>query len=329
MLARRVLIFSQDQVYFERKSVNCFEALQSPLDALHNPSAQRFQSYVRAGLFSGQDEGMTDLNIFGSPFGRWENVDGHWDYHFRKYLVFVTCYTARDLAFDSDSIRAFMGILRYIKACHSYMGHLVGNPYVWPVPEFSGSEKSVDCVIAGLCWRHLASCWQAQGIDGENSSSCRVVYTKLRRREAFPSWSWPRWAGAVSWADLFTHSEMDLMSLVDGFRCELCEGVTNLSLSEYAKLRLLPSSSLPGDDDSKKEPPDVSALLFSAWVCPPEMLTLTETPKGPGWGMAGYVLEMHLSLFSGSPSRFLQAARFGRIQFVFVARGIGVCPKVE
>ena len=118
-----------------------------------------------------------------------------------------------------------MGILRYIKACRSYMGHLVGNPYVWPVPEFSGSEKSVDCVIAGLCWRHLASCWQAQGIDGENSSSCRVVYTKPRRREAFPSWSWPGWAGAVSWADLFTHSEMDLISLVYGFRCELCEAL--------------------------------------------------------------------------------------------------------
>lgn len=70
MLARRVLIFSQDQVYFECKSMNCFEALQSPLDALHNPSAQRFQSYVRAGLFSRQDEEMTDLNIFSSPFSQ-------------------------------------------------------------------------------------------------------------------------------------------------------------------------------------------------------------------------------------------------------------------
>ena len=322
VLARRLLIFTRDQVYFECKSMNCFESLENPLDTLHTGSGRRFRNFVRAGLFSGQDEGFTEVNIFGSPFGQWENVDGDWDNHFRKFLVFITSYCSRDLTFDSDSIRAFIGISRYIESSHSYMGHLTGIPYVWPVPGF-GPSKSVDCLIAGLCWRHLAGPWP--GVKEDSPFPRVVAQTRPRRRETFPSWTWAGWAGAVSWTDLFTHGEMDIISLVDDFRCELQQGhdggtitTTTFSLPEYAKLRLTSNSV----HDNEKKPPDVSALRFRAWVCSPGMLTLIETSAGPRWSIAGYLLELHVSLFNGSPSEFLQAVRSGTIRCVFVAKGL-------
>lgn len=277
--------------------MNCLESLEGPLDTLHTPDKQRFWNYMRVGLFTGRDEGIKDV-IFGSPFGQWDDTEADWDHHFKKFLVFVTSYTSRNLTFDSDSIHAFTRILKQMESCNSYMGHLLGIPYVSPVPFTPLQSTSLDCVIAGLCWSHLGSCWSNSG-------------QQPRRGDAFLSWSWASWAGAVSWTDLFTHDDMDIRSLVDSFRCELGNGAI-LSLSEYSELRLIHDC----------EPPDVVALRFAAWLCPPDMLTLIERPAEPHWGIAGYKWELHLSLFGGSPREFLHAVKSGSLQCILIGGGL-------
>ncbi|KAK4100522.1 hypothetical protein N658DRAFT_507800 [Parathielavia hyrcaniae] len=235
---------------------------------------------------------------FGWPFELWDDTNEGRHYTFREFLVLVVSYTSRNLTFDSDSIRAFAGIIRHMNSHKSYIGHLMGIPYVSLA---SGSQGLVDYVIAGLCWRHLASRWRG-------SAAMAVP----RRRNAFPSWSWAGWAGAVAWTIFFAICGMEIFSLVDGFRCELRDGHV-LPFSEYAKLR---SSS------SDREPPDVIALLFSAWLCPPEMFALSESPAGPFWGIAGYEWELYLSLFGGSPRDFLDALKSGSVQCILIGEGL-------
>jgi hypothetical protein len=83
ILARRRLVFTEDQVYFECNAMNCFESLAVPLDLVHTKTKDRFYSFMRSGLFNGRDEGLKG-HIFGLPFGRFDDRSESWEYNFRK-----------------------------------------------------------------------------------------------------------------------------------------------------------------------------------------------------------------------------------------------------
>jgi hypothetical protein len=53
ILARRRLVFTDDQVYFECNAINCFESISVPMDLVHTKTKDRFYSFMRSGLFNG------------------------------------------------------------------------------------------------------------------------------------------------------------------------------------------------------------------------------------------------------------------------------------
>jgi hypothetical protein len=61
VLSRRRLVFTEEQVYFECESMNCFESLNSPLRALHTKTGKGFRGFGRPGVFAGRNEN----NCFG------------------------------------------------------------------------------------------------------------------------------------------------------------------------------------------------------------------------------------------------------------------------
>ena len=182
ILARRRLVFTDDQVYFEYNAMYCFESISVPMDLVHTKTKDRFYLFMRSGLFNGRDEGLSS-RIFGLPFGNFDDRTASWSYYMRKYLILATNFTSRNLSFDSDSLNAFAGIMRHLEGAKHPITQLLGIPYLQPFMK-PNQYIHYDCVVAALCWRHI-HCW--------NGGS-----HKTKRRNAFPTWTWAGWSGAVS-----------------------------------------------------------------------------------------------------------------------------------
>ncbi|KAH7351287.1 heterokaryon incompatibility protein-domain-containing protein [Rhexocercosporidium sp. MPI-PUGE-AT-0058] len=293
VLSRRRLVFTNDQIYFECNAMNCFESLAAPLELLHTKTNDRFYAFMRSGLFTGRDEGLW-RQIFGNPFGDFDDRDNTWSEDFRKYLILATNYTSRNLSFDDDSLKGFAGITRHLETSKYPISQVVGIPYLHP-SVFPDDTLPFDCLVAALCWRHIECCWSGGG--------------KIRRRSAFPSWTWAGWAGAVSWTDLFTDQEMDLVSLVDDLQCEMDDG-TLVPLPVHQ----------PKERVGRLQNPQ--ALRFSAWFIHPSVIRLDDSATTPEWWIYSFSLNLHISEFDGSPRRFLEALMSGRVECIFVAKGL-------
>lgn len=81
-------------------------------------------------------------------------------------------YTRRRLTYPTDSLRAFLGVLRAFEKLRPPAEHLWGVPFVF------GTDGRVRQLAQGLLWK---------------SQSC-----SLRRIVGIPSWSWAGWAGWAS-----------------------------------------------------------------------------------------------------------------------------------
>lgn len=81
-------------------------------------------------------------------------------------------YTRRRLTYPSDSLRAFLGVLRAFEKLRPPAEHLWGVPFVF------GTNGRVRQLAQGLLWK---------------SQSC-----SLRRIRGMPSWSWAGWEGWAS-----------------------------------------------------------------------------------------------------------------------------------
>lgn len=293
ILSRRRLVFTEDQLYFECNAMNCFEGLEAPLGLTHTNQRDKFRAFMRAGLFTGRDEGL-DVPIFGEPFGGFDDRNSSWSYHIRKYLVLATNYTSRTLSFDSDSLNAFLGIVAHFEKSKYPILHLEGIPYVSPGIFIDGAVR-LDSAVAGLCWRHVDCRWSGR--------------PEVRRRVEFPSWTWAGWAGAVSWTDLFTSKTMDVQCLVDDFRCEFQDG-TIIPLRDHN----IEQRSV-GNRKTR-------VLRFSAWLVPPEMISLHTSNSTPAWKIGSFELQLHISAFEGEPKDFLEALKDGRVECFYAGKGL-------
>ncbi|RYP41416.1 hypothetical protein DL767_001054 [Monosporascus sp. MG133] len=168
LLSRRRLAFTEDQVYFECKAMNCFESMGSPLDDMHVEEKTKTLECLRAGVF-----GRNDRMVFG-------HVDTHdlgFPQCFVQYWMAVEEYSARDLRYDADILNAFRGIERDFNRGDTMRGF-----YGIPFPKvMSWWEEDYFCLT--LAWYHTRSCWEESGAP--------------RRRPGFPSWSWAGWVGQV------------------------------------------------------------------------------------------------------------------------------------
>ncbi|KAI1121411.1 heterokaryon incompatibility protein-domain-containing protein [Nemania abortiva] len=108
VLARRRLLFTKQQVYFECNAMNCCENLHTPLDSLHVKDKSRIRVLFRAGLFDCQTQ-----------FGKMNPIDLSVDELWARYCVCVEDYSKRELTYDADALNAFQGIIQRVRSRES------------------------------------------------------------------------------------------------------------------------------------------------------------------------------------------------------------------
>ena len=226
-LSRRLLIFTEDQVYFECQGMHCCEAVASPLSLMHTKDKQRFRAGFHPGLFR-----LNEPDI--SPMTMWSAIGN---------------YSRRSLTYDEDALSGILGILKRFEEARVPIYHFWGIPIIPPhhwgrSPRFLKTKGNIECGFANaLLWHH------------QNPS---------RRRPGFPSWSWIGWDGAISIS--MVSLSLYIAPAYDGCSCHThptfhAEKSTkrNKSLLDWAALvRML---------RLKKDPEHLSPIInFQAWT---------------------------------------------------------------
>ncbi|RSL95578.1 hypothetical protein CEP52_011984 [Fusarium oligoseptatum] len=183
LLARRRLIFTDQQMYWECEGMCCPESLILPLEFYHDMEEQKMGDFMRPGLFNG-------VSFVDGSWERWKRLPGKAEDPstlsiFREADQHIGNYTRRDLTYDQDSLNAFLGILRRLETTvgpgkmFNILGIPVWAPQLDQVAPTAGLPRTRDMFALSTCfWHHK---------DG-------VVAT---RRPHMPSWTWAGWKGPV------------------------------------------------------------------------------------------------------------------------------------
>lgn len=169
VLSTRRLVFTEEQVYFECRSVNCCESVSKPLAVLHEHGNCDANSQIRKGYF----EGLRGSSEVADSWGRWHT--GHY-----PYQNSVEQYTARELTYPSDSLNVFIGIMNKSRTgcfpIYSYLGLPVSSP------SRKSHGRSTTVLAATLLWQHKT----------------KLNEKAPRRRPVFPSFTWAGWDGIAT-----------------------------------------------------------------------------------------------------------------------------------
>ena len=187
LLARRRLVFTDHQTYFECHSMYCSEGLNLSLDGLHDGNRQAFQSQYCSS------KGM---GIFPQSVGthQWSIFDR------------IEEYTKRALTNDADILNGFNGVMRVFRSRPMKVETIYGIPLF--VPTF----MTQDAQSPGLTSSHHFDL-----IDlNERFAGSLLWQTRYptTRRVEFPSWSWAGWHGPVYWnsKDFFKpYAELEIL----------------------------------------------------------------------------------------------------------------------
>ncbi|KAM0261502.1 hypothetical protein ACHAQJ_002184 [Trichoderma viride] len=184
LLARRRLVFTEQQMYWECEGMACPETLDLPLEFYHDAEEKRMCDFVRPGLFNG-------VSYMDGSWERWKKLpqklgEASTLSVFREVDQHITKYTKRNLSLDEDSLNACLGIWRELENTlgRGKLGNLVGIPIWAPMPsepteENNGIPRTRHLFALSTCfWHHK-------------------VGTQARRRGHLPSWSWAGWSGPV------------------------------------------------------------------------------------------------------------------------------------
>lgn len=177
-LSRRLLFFTQTQVYFQcPSSVFCEDAIGEG----NRPSAR---IYPKSNLWN-----------LGSPFASQIGSSNFGTFHLRRqehtsvtdaiseYFNFVQPYTQRDLTYSSDILNAFKGI-------ESVMKHSMRTHFWYGLPEMFldsallwtlvGPHKKRDVAIEGFHESHFPT-WTWAGWESEVELGYYFLFSSLRR----------------------------------------------------------------------------------------------------------------------------------------------------
>ncbi|KAK0110239.1 hypothetical protein ONS96_001861 [Cadophora gregata f. sp. sojae] len=169
LLSKRRLIFTEKQVYFECEKSTFMETLTEPEDSMStfpDESLEPKALYDHIGV-----RVHVRHRLFPSDFlGQIE--ESPWLIQHR-----IAEYTTRSLTYESDTLSAFLGVLRQVAAPGCTVSHIWGVPVLWSSPEWS----SMEGFATGLCWVGFFPTTQF-----------------LERRPGFPSWSWAGWRMPIS-----------------------------------------------------------------------------------------------------------------------------------
>lgn len=179
LLARRRLVFTERQMYWECDGMLCPETLVMPLEHYHDAQQRRMCDFVRPGLLNG-------AACFDGSWRAWKKLPRPDEEPsimsvLRAADQHVVNYTKCHLGHDEDSLSTFLGILRHLDRTlgRGRLGHVVGIP-VWLSPAGDGGSPRPGrtkelFALATSFWHHKGGiiCRAGPGPGGRaRSSSC-------------------------------------------------------------------------------------------------------------------------------------------------------------
>ena len=166
VMSSRLLVFTNDEAYFECRSMNCSEAIHTPLTAVHIKSLQRLISWHSHGI-------IPSLAVKRYP---WDDV--------HRYL---RQFRQRSLTYPSDSFNAIQGVLNSLECIYPSLLHIWALPVVPDVTiepfqsdfrrPIVRTSSRVEQLLTSLCW---------------------TTEERASRIHGLPSWSWVRWLGTLA-----------------------------------------------------------------------------------------------------------------------------------
>lgn len=165
VLSTRRLVFTEEQVCFECKTMSCCEAISTPLVAIHK--GVELGKTVKPGYFEGFAEFSSDRRFNSWSIG--VSMLGGFEKHVERF-------TQQELTYPSDGLNAFMGILDNLGNENMIYHH-------WGLPiNFLGEPPTPDVFACSLLWTH----------DRFRNESPPT------RRKELPSFCWAGWLGAAT-----------------------------------------------------------------------------------------------------------------------------------
>ncbi|KAF5010827.1 hypothetical protein FDECE_3036 [Fusarium decemcellulare] len=173
VLSTRRLIFTEHQAFFECNRASWMEGLGG-VECISNRQTMDWSLWKNGSFLMSHYRGNPERQ---SGENTKTATDLRIAQRMNDFFRTVQQYTTRDLTFDSDSLNAVTGIMRFLSKREPQILNCVGLPY----PSLPDHEELVEpYLFASLCWYHKAD-------------------TAPRRRADFPSWTWAGWAGAIRW----------------------------------------------------------------------------------------------------------------------------------
>lgn len=183
ILARRRLVFTDDQVFFECNTLHYSESWILPLDELHSEGKE----YLKVDFFYGYHRVQSAFQVSNKLFLRKVLGSDPWE-----IMAYLSIYSGRQLTYTEDRVKAVQGIFHAAGTREHPLYHFIGVPILPPICggpynlDHSTLERSPEeGFLIGLTWYHK---------------------TLGKRQSIFPSWSWAGWDGQLSKSFLFDGS---------------------------------------------------------------------------------------------------------------------------
>ncbi|KAJ9608317.1 hypothetical protein H2200_007305 [Cladophialophora chaetospira] len=186
ILSCRRLIFTEQEVFFECHSGARTESIGFNLQPIQTVKEHEWvQSLLEKACF---DVDLVDEGDFR------KNESLYWSS--------VSTYSERDLTEDADIFAAFAGIASRFREMQHPVCNISGIPCPDPLLGSENVEEREAILLSGLTWRHTYS--ELKSHTGPYFLDQR---RRIKRRSAFPSWSWTGWAGYIGlfWHIIFDH----------------------------------------------------------------------------------------------------------------------------
>jgi len=157
LLSRRRLVFSESNVYFQCRTM------------------QRSQN-LAVGAFGGAGVTFRSIDLVFPAI----------DFQRDRYGILsrINEYSMRNLTFSSDSLSAFLGVLRAHERLETPVLHF------WGLPLFPGEgpKSNAASLASSLLW----------GAYQDNSTTSPGEWSGLNPVPTLPSWSWAGWTGRTA-----------------------------------------------------------------------------------------------------------------------------------